>query len=562
MNLEELSDDEQKSTSMTLMNEEYCLPETIWSSYCATLTATGILLPGVATLSTLLIFLAPCKVFCEDRWAPFWGSGITLLLWLILTIFFRRFTDARYAIPSSYGELCYRLAQLKSQMSVVCRGNAFLDDTCKSTACEQIRTQIKLIEKELVKGGVSWASARGYINVWNRLHRAEEAMIEVEPQETAIAGALTDVLRLQGSKIDQREDLTAQIRQAVEIIDSSAMRYLQGTTATPLPLAIPAPPPAAAGIANASNSQSTPIRQARAILRDTRYAINEFRDGLWNGLIVARNRLIATMFYTGTTAYVLLAIAIIRGAEQSAIAAVSVYYLVGATIGLLNHLVSVSQNDTAVEDYGLSMARLITMPLICGLAAIGGVFLVAMPQVAGSYSAETIPLAITTPSELESGTPEQVYHQKIEATGGTPPYMWNVSNGSLPEGMRLETTGDLIAKLPKEIDSTKPVKFTAQVTDKTEFPVEKTFFLEVTSAAKGRSKQQSSSQSAAASTLTNSRSLEEIFNLNKNIIGLILAAVFGLTPGLFFDRLQQQSEKYKADLKGSESTQTTPKSPK
>ena len=59
----------------------------------------------------------------------------------------------------------------------------------------------------------------------------------------------------------------------------------------------------------------------------------------------------------------------------------------------------------------------------------------------------------------------------------------------------------------------------------------------------------------APATATSVRPLEDIFDLRKNLIGLLVAAVFGLTPGLLFDRLQQQSEKYKADLKSSEATQ-------
>jgi hypothetical protein len=39
-----------------------------------------------------------------------------------------------------------------------------------------------------------------------------------------------------------------------------------------------------------------------------------------------------------------------------------------------------------------------------------------------------------------------------------------------------------------------------------------------------------------------------------------VAAVFGLTPGLLFDRLLQQADKYKADLKSSQATgETAPK---
>ena len=53
-------------------------------------------------------------------------------------------------------------------------------------------------------------------------------------------------------------------------------------------------------------------------------------------------------------------------------------------------------------------------------------------------------------------------------------------------------------------------------------------------------------------------SLVGIFDLSsnsKNLVGLLVAAVFGLTPGLLFTRLQQQAENYAADLKTSEATQ-------
>jgi hypothetical protein len=54
--------------------------------------------------------------------------------------------------------------------------------------------------------------------------------------------------------------------------------------------------------------------------------------------------------------------------------------------------------------------------------------------------------------------------------------------------------------------------------------------------------------------------LEDIFDFKKNLIGLFVAAVFGLAPGLLFDRLQQQADRYKADLKSSKSTEGTQKS--
>jgi hypothetical protein len=620
--------------------------------YGTALIAAMVFLPGVATLLTVIFYVAPWLVSSTEKYAPFWGTGSALLAWVILAIFCLRFTHAKHAIPSSYGEIRHRLTQLESQLKAVCPASDFRScGPCKIIACSQANKQVQKIYDEFSQSGLPWALARGYINVWNRLHRAEEAMIEIAPQETVIAGALNDVLRLQGSQIDHSEELKDRLQQAIEVIDPYAKRYLQGAAAKASPLVITTPSPladrfqskpfsqtlsatggtppvywslsqstlpdglelcadgvlsgtpvksgrarfnvratdsasvtttkaftltinplpfpnllrlmslllttasATAGSAGASAAGGCPVSktQARAVIRDVRNEINQFRDGRWNGLIVARNRLIATMTYTGMAAYALLAIAIINGAQPPAIAAASVFFLVGATIGLLNQLRSVSQSDTAVEDYGLSTARLISMPLFCGLAAIGGVALMAMPQIAGSYTAGTQPLAITTPSNLTMGVFDKLYCQRIDATGGTPPYTWSASSGRLPERMELQATGNLIAMLPKKPENAKraePVKFTAQVRDSTGSSVEKSFFLNITSAEKTSETKPSSKVEASPPTFV----LEHIFNLHENIIGLLMAAVFGLTPGLLFDRLQQQSEKYKADLKSSEVT--------
>jgi len=366
-------------------------------SYGAALIAIAAFLPGAAAITTVLIFLAPWTVPIEPIYAPFLGSGVAIFAWMILAMFCLRFTSAEHAIPSSYGVLGQRLAQLKSQLDVLCPVTGFPSDPCLITAWEQAKAQELHIDADLKQRGLIWALARGYINAWNRLHRAEEAMIEVAPQETVIAGALNDLLRLQGSKIDHSDDLIARLRHAVDVIDPTANKYLLGAPATALPLVIttpsllqegyqstpysqtlaasggtppihwslsrhplpkglvlspdgiisgtpnsttnvatifiarvtdsanvtatkaftvtinaqphPAPPhglsvsaapaSALASGTGAHSGYSNPKTQARAVLRDVRGAINEFRDGRWNGLIVARNRLIATMVFTG-----------------------------------------------------------------------------------------------------------------------------------------------------------------------------------------------------------------------------------------------------------------------
>ncbi len=52
--------------------------------------------------------------------------------------------------------------------------------------------------------------------------------------------------------------------------------------------------------------------------------------------------------------------------------------LVGGVIGLVNQLRKDAETGSAVEDYGLSTARLVYTPLFSGVAAVGGVLLTAL----------------------------------------------------------------------------------------------------------------------------------------------------------------------------------------
>jgi hypothetical protein len=69
----------------------------------------------------------------------------------------------------------------------------------------------------------------------------------------------------------------------------------------------------------------------------------------------------------------------------------------------------------------------------------------------GSYGSATLtetvasqpnvtPIAITT-SSLPSGVVGTVYNARLTASGGTPPYVWNLVEGTLPSGLTLSSTG-------------------------------------------------------------------------------------------------------------------------
>ena len=78
-----------------------------------------------------------------------------------------------------------------------------------------------------------------------------------------------------------------------------------------------------------------------------------------------------------------------------------------------------------------------------------------------SYFAPISPLNITTTS-LPSGTLNFQYSATLGASGGVPPYTWNVTVGSLPPGLNLDPASGLISGTPT-VTGTYP--FTVQVAD-------------------------------------------------------------------------------------------------
>ena len=117
---------------------------------------------------------------------------------------------------------------------------------------------------------------------------------------------------------------------------------------------------------------------ARQTLREVRFAINQYVEDKLGSLLRARNRLIWTMLAVGAATYLLLGLALAAAVPVPQVLAVTVLYLVGAIVGLFNRLRLEVGRSGAVEDFGLSMARLVVTPLLSGLAAVAGVYLVAV----------------------------------------------------------------------------------------------------------------------------------------------------------------------------------------
>jgi len=315
------------------------------------LLATAWLAPIVAAIVTVAAYVVLNQP-ASGLPATLAGLSVGVALWLLLAAFYAPMACARGANSSSYADLQERLCRLDARLAAVPAASR------TSSFAEAVQHR-NFIAAELETCGTRWVSAIGYISLWNRMHRAEEALIEVEPRTQVLADALYDQWRIQDSTIDHSTELLGDLQLAQQYLVT--LRVADGATT------------------QAIRTET----EARAVVEKVRNAINDFRDKRRAGLVRARNLLMWTMIITELFALALLALAVINRAPQSAIIAAIVFYLVGAVVGLFNRLGQQVSAGTMVEDYSLAGIRLVLTPTLSGLAAVGGVVLTGMLAMSG-----------------------------------------------------------------------------------------------------------------------------------------------------------------------------------
>ena len=348
-------------------------------TYSGALIMTASIVPVVAALLSAIAYIVhwPQGVTLPDWLAAIIGTPLllgtipTLIAWFLLAFMIKRFTAVDRMNMSSYGLLLSRVSTLDSQLDVLDPALTTLP-TSAAMARKEVSDSKNTIIKKLGKRGLAWVTASGYIDLWQEMHNAEEALINVLPREDVIADALYDEMRINNSKIETSDELLDKLRRAVTALDPTAEGYLQSPPSK-LQDGINAPdtaPPSTGLI---------PVEwemQSRSVLREVRHALNEFRDNRWEAIVRVRNQFVCTMILTGLTLYVLLEFSILAGAPQPAIIAATAFYLVGGLVGLFSRLYTESQTSKSIDDYRLALARLVAIPMYSGLAAVGGVIMV------------------------------------------------------------------------------------------------------------------------------------------------------------------------------------------
>jgi hypothetical protein len=404
--------------------------------YLAGIWLTISLVPWVQAIVTVIAYLlrSPNNPDIAGRLACVYIGVAASLAFVACAGFLGRAVSTRdRAQAHVYDELRDRRSQLRDRHTRLLQTR----DEVPSTRLEQFDTLVReassrldAVERELcdcctAEPALRWVRATGYSNILRTLHRVEEMILAAQPDHAVVGDALNDYLSLTNSTVVERDKLIVDLRAAVYVIAPDAARTFFN----------PAGP-----VTGAPEAKPTVV-EAREVLREVRFAINNFRDSRVDRQIGTRNSLFLVIWAGAGCTYLALGLAVIAGVPTNTLIAVSAYFLVAAIAGLLNRLRIEAGRSTAVEDYGLSLARLVASRLLSGLAGIGGVY--------------------------------------------------------------------LVAKSPAFLSAIAP---------------------------------------GAATKL----SVSQIFDLQHNELGLLVAVLFGFTPALFFSSLQRQSERFQQELESSQ----------
>ena len=197
-------------------------------AYGAALVGLAAHIPLIASALTAGFYFAPpVSLFSEplSGWHPIvYGTLVTVGLWLVASIFFYHFTTAKGVNNRGYDTLINSMNQLKAQLDVIeSQHHNKKWHLYQQVALREAREGYNALTKKLSESsaGLQWVLSTGYIDVWSTFHRAEEAMIEVEPVEMVIRGALHDKLAIQDSKMAHEVELLIKLRRAVICLDEA-----------------------------------------------------------------------------------------------------------------------------------------------------------------------------------------------------------------------------------------------------------------------------------------------------------------------------------------------------
>lgn len=378
-----------------------------FSAYGAAFIGTGTLMPVFISITTLLFYFTPTIPFLpllNPEWYSLtYGLLSLFIMWPLTSLCFAYFATAQGVNPHSYGILYDRYVKLNANITSM---QKFRFEVEECVVFERARMQCEELKTTFISYpyGIKWITGYGYISAWQLLHSAEEALILIEPLTLVISDVMHDFQSIQDSALNNREELLKRLKTGISDLSPHMKRYLSEVdrSNTGVPghnTDEPSEGQSLSEIPNESKRETDPVKMAspnaswyeiskekvaRAMLYSIRRELNKFRDMSWLGIMKQRNQLAQTIFLTGIVTYFLLCLSLVTNIHRDVLISATVFYSVAALVGLFDRFYRESQVESkimSVDDYGLSMARLIAVPLLSGLAGIGGV-LVTMGLIA------------------------------------------------------------------------------------------------------------------------------------------------------------------------------------
>ncbi len=246
----------------------------------------------------------------------------------------------------------------------------------------------------------------GDLFAWKMAHLTEEALITIKETTTVFKEAVVDYLSISSSTVDGRDELLEKLTRAIKNLSPNAKEYLkdfesenkldsmrediqklhkvlENNETIPRYSISPTDEEQTNDRKKTENSQTDVEAFARATIRSVKCRLHQLHRDRLAGNLQARNNLILSTVASGLITYTLLFLAIITFPYTedlppftSALASAVVLYVTGAAAGLFGRIYAEANKESAINDYGLSQASLKAIPLISGLAAIGGVLII------------------------------------------------------------------------------------------------------------------------------------------------------------------------------------------
>jgi hypothetical protein len=272
------------------------------------------------------------------------------------------------ANPRQYGELMRRWTSMDARATELCSPGPACQDA--KIECNEVTAQLAVMRAELELPAENdprsasqlardrecgpWISGVGYVHLWTRLHEAEASLFAVQSREQVLANAFFDKLRLTNSTMPN----SAMLLQEIDA-QAAVLREMPHVAGAPADVCAE--------------------RGPRLMLASIRRTINESRDENRYGLVATKGKLIATGFVTCVILYAVLIISLLAHPSQQAVLAASAFFTVGALVGLFNQLrLSSEEMSSGEDDFGLARTRVLYVPVLSGIAGLGGVLLIAM----------------------------------------------------------------------------------------------------------------------------------------------------------------------------------------